>query len=160
MARNGLPGLSGSASFGPQTHTDPDFRSSTLGRPLITGAYSKDPKADEKQDTSTYNALFLVDQLGNNLDKPYRKTELLAFGEYLPLSEQFPFLLKLLPFVSNFGRGHGPEVMKWETPQGVIKWGGQICYEGLYPSFTRGLAEKGADILVNVTNDSWFGKNL
>ncbi len=131
-----------------------------LGRPLITGAYSKDPKADEKQDTSTYNALFLVDQLGNNLDKPYRKTELLAFGEYLPLSEQFPFLLKLLPFVSNFGRGHGPEVMKWETPQGVIKWGGQICYEGLYPSFTRGLAEKGADILVNVTNDSWFGKTF
>ncbi|CAE79175.1 Carbon-nitrogen hydrolase: apolipoprotein N-acyltransferase [Bdellovibrio bacteriovorus HD100] len=131
-----------------------------LSRPLITGAYSKDPKADEKQDTSTYNALFLVDPLGNNLDKPYRKTELLAFGEYLPLSEQFPFLLKLLPFVSNFGRGHGPEVMKWDTPQGSVRWGGQICYEGLYPSFTRGLAEKGADILVNVTNDSWFGKTF
>ncbi|WP_374001518.1 apolipoprotein N-acyltransferase [Bdellovibrio bacteriovorus] len=128
--------------------------------PLITGAYSKDPKTDEKKDTSTYNALFLVDHLGNNLDKPYRKTELLAFGEYLPLSEQFPFLLKLLPFVSNFGRGQGPEVMTWDRPEGTIKWGGQICYEGLYPNFTRGLSAKGADILVNVTNDSWFGKTF
>lgn len=131
-----------------------------LKTPLITGAYSKDPKTDEKKDTSTYNALFLIDPNGNNLDKPYRKTELLAFGEYLPLSEQFPFILKLLPFISNFGRGHGPEVMTWERPEGTIHWGGQICYEGLYPNFTRGLSQKGADILVNVTNDSWFGKTF
>lgn len=128
-----------------------------LGRPLITGAYSKDAKTDERKDSSTYNALFLVDPNGNNLDKPYRKTELLAFGEYLPLSEQFPYLLKLLPFVSNFGRGQGPEVMTWNVQDQKIRWGGQICYEGLYPNFTRGLSKKGADILVNVTNDSWFG---
>lgn len=130
----------------------------SLGRPLITGAYSKDPKTDEKVDTSTYNALFLVDTAGNNIDKPYRKTELLAFGEYLPLSEQFPFLLKLLPFVSNFGRGQGPEVMKWTFNNEPLLWGGQICYEGLYPAFSRGLVQKGAHILVNVTNDSWFGR--
>lgn len=129
-----------------------------LGKPLITGAYSKDPKTDEKVDQSTYNALFLVDAQGNSLDKPYRKTELLAFGEYLPLSETFPFLLKLLPFVSNFGRGHGPEVMAWNFQGHTIHWGGQICYEGLYPQHTRGLEQKGADILVNVTNDSWFGR--
>lgn len=128
-----------------------------IGRPIITGAYSKDPKTDVKLDQSTYNALFLVDAQGNNLDKPYRKTHLLAFGEYLPFSEEFPFLLKLLPFVSNFGRGQGPDVMAWNFKGDVIHWGGQICYEGLYASFTRGLEEKGADILVNVTNDSWFG---
>nr|WP_295900267.1 apolipoprotein N-acyltransferase [uncultured Bdellovibrio sp.] len=129
-----------------------------LGKPLITGAYSKDINTDEKIDHSTYNGLFLVDANGNNLDKPYRKTELLAFGEYLPLSEQFPVLLKLLPFVSNFGRGQGPTTMKWERNGESIHWGGQICYEGLYPEFTRGLAKKGADVLVNVTNDSWFGR--
>ncbi|WP_246845409.1 apolipoprotein N-acyltransferase [Bdellovibrio sp. NC01] len=128
-----------------------------IGRPIITGAYSKDEKTDVKVDQSTYNALFLVDAQGNNLDKPYRKTELLAFGEYLPLSERFPILLKWLPFVSNFGRGHGPDVMKWKFNDDVIAWGGQVCYEGLDAAFTRGLEEKGADILVNVTNDSWFG---
>lgn len=128
-----------------------------MGRPIITGAYSKDERSDVKVDQSTYNALFLVDAQGNNLDKPYRKTELLAFGEYLPFSEKFPFLLKLFPFVSNFGRGHGPDIMAWQFQGETIRWGGQICYEGLYPAFTRGLEEKGADILVNVTNDSWFG---
>lgn len=129
----------------------------TIGKPLITGAYSKDPQADDKQDRSTYNALFLVDFNANNLDQPYRKTELLAFGEYLPLSERFPILLKLLPFISNFGRGQGPKTMDWKHEENSIRWGGQICYEGLYPGFSRGLSEKGADILVNVTNDSWFG---
>lgn len=129
----------------------------SMGKPLITGAYSKDAKTDAKLDRSTYNALFLVDFQANNLDQPYRKTELLAFGEYLPLSERFPILLKLLPFISNFGRGQGPETMDWNFKGQTLRWGGQICYEGLYPAFTRGLSEKGADLLVNVTNDSWFG---
>ncbi|UOF02965.1 apolipoprotein N-acyltransferase [Bdellovibrio reynosensis] len=133
---------------------------SAMNVPLITGAYSKDPKTDETKDSSTYNALFLVDPQGNNLDKPYRKTELLAFGEYLPFSETFPVLLKLLPFVSNFGRGHGPQSMAWNNKNEKVNWGGQICYEGLYPQFTRGLAKAGADILVNVTNDSWFGRTF
>lgn len=128
-----------------------------LGKPLITGAYSKDLKTDEKLDRSTYNALFLVDFHGQSIDTPYRKTELLAFGEYLPLSERFPILLKLLPFISNFGRGQGPKTMDWQFDGATIRWGGQICYEGLYPAFTRSLSEKGANILVNVTNDSWFG---
>ncbi|HWU43834.1 MAG TPA: apolipoprotein N-acyltransferase, partial [Bdellovibrio sp.] len=129
-----------------------------LERPVLTGAFSKDEKTDAKLDQSTYNALFLVDPRGNSIDKPYRKTHLLAFGEYMPLSETFPIILKLLPFISNFGRGLGPDVISWNFRGDIIHWGGQICYEGLYPSFTRGLEEKGADILVNVTNDSWFGR--
>lgn len=131
-----------------------------LQKALITGAYSKDAQTDANKDQSTFNALFLVDFNGNNLDEPYRKTELLAFGEYLPLSERFPILLKLLPFISNFGRGQGPETMDWRHNGEIIRWGGQICYEGLYPGFSRGLSDKGADILVNVTNDSWFGKTF
>ncbi len=134
-------------------------------KPLITGAYSKDSApikvAGQKPKTNVYNALFLLDAQGHSMvGSPYRKTELLAFGEYLPLSEQFPFILTLLPFVANFGRGHGPDVMTFPHQGDEIRWGGQICYEGLYPEFTRGLSEKGADILVNVTNDSWFGKTF
>lgn len=40
---------------------------------------------------------------------------------------------------------------------GNWKLGPQICYEGLYPWFSRGLSKAGAEIFVNVTNDSWFG---
>ena len=42
----------------------------------------------------------------------------------------------------------------------LIKYGPQICYEGLYPWFTVELAKKGAQIIGNVTNDSWFGEKF
>jgi apolipoprotein N-acyltransferase len=128
-----------------------------LGKTLLAGAYAKD-HPDTQGPRLTYNALFLVDSAGNKIGEPYHKTDLLAFGEYLPLSESFPSLLKLLPFIANFGRGKGPEVLIYPHPEGEIKIGGQICYEGLYPEFTRGLALKQADVLVNVTNDAWFGQ--
>lgn len=128
-----------------------------LGKTLLTGAYGKDAPG-ERSPRQTYNSLFLVDSNAHVIGKPYNKTNLLAFGEYLPLSERFPVLLKLLPFIGNFGRGNGPEVLVYPHPEGDIRIGGQICYEGLYPEFTRGLAEKQADMLANVTNDSWFGR--
>jgi apolipoprotein N-acyltransferase len=122
-----------------------------LGRPLLTGAYSKESNA-------FFNAMFLVDSGGELLSPPYRKTILLAFGEYLPFSGKFPILREWLPFVANFGRGQGPMVFSLlRTEKKPLLLGGQICYEGLFKSLTRGLAAKGARILVNVTNDSWFG---
>jgi apolipoprotein N-acyltransferase len=126
----------------------------TIGKPLMTGAYSAEK--DDTKGTIYYNALFLVDPEANLIDTPYRKTQLLAFGEYLPLSERFPILLKWVPWISNFGRGQGPDLLTLPKNGENIHFGAQICYEGLYPEFTRGLSEKGADVLVNVTNDSWF----
>lgn len=128
-------------------------------KPLLTGAFSKDESIQDK-DKSVFNALFLLDATGKELSPPYHKTNLLAFGEYLPFSDTFPFLLKLLPFISNFGRGTGPQVLalpmnSMQSDFALI--GGQICYEGLYPDFSIELALKGAEIMVNVTNDSWFG---
>lgn len=130
-----------------------------FGKPLLTGAYSKDAPGTTAQ-RKTYNGLFLVDASAHLLDQPYHKTNLLAFGEYFPFSEYVPFLVKLLPFIANFGRGEGPKVLNYSHIEGPLKIGGQICYEGLYPDFSRGLAEQKADILANVTNDSWFGKNF
>lgn len=130
---------------------------SQLKRPVLTGAYSKDLSIEDR-DRSVFNALFLLDDKAKELSPPYRKTHLLAFGEYLPLTDTFPILLKWLPFIANFGRGIGPMNLQWnKSPDNLIKLGGQICYEGLYPEFTRSLAKQGTQILINVTNDSWFG---
>ncbi len=129
-----------------------------MNKSLLSGAYSKEETLDLKVDRATYNALFLIRPDGTSYSPPYRKTYLLAFGEYLPLSERFPILLKWLPFVSNFGRGHGPSILTLSRPdQTQLNIGGQVCYEGLYEDFSRGLSIKGAEILANVTNDSWFG---
>lgn len=129
---------------------------------LLTGAFSKDETVNDPE-RSVFNALFLLDSNGKELSKPYHKTHLLAFGEYLPFSQTFPILSRLLPFISNFGRGLGPSVLVYPKDQArgdFLLVGAQICYEGLFPEFTVGLAKKGAEIIVNVTNDSWFGASF
>ena len=119
---------------------------------LLTGAFTENINTRKQS-----NAVFLFDKQANNT-ATYQKHILLAFGEYLPLSDYFPFLLKLLPTIADFERGKGPEVLKLNTNSNKeVLLGPQICYEGLHPWFTKSLSDQNADILVNVTNDSWFG---
>jgi apolipoprotein N-acyltransferase len=124
---------------------------SEIQKPILTGAYSSDPP--EKIPRHDYNGLFLFDGSGAPLSEPYHKTKLLAFGEFTPFSDIFPFLAKISPAGSGFGRGPGPTVMNFKD----LKLGLQICYESLYPGFSEMLSKKGADLLINLTNDSWFG---
>ncbi len=118
-----------------------------INKPILTGAYSAEKLTDDY-----YNGFYLFDKEAN-LKGMYRKTHLLAFGEYFPGSKIFPFLKDVIPAISNFSKGLGPKVLELNN----LRFGAQICYEGLYPAFTASLAEKGSNILVNVTNDSWFG---
>ncbi|MBL7672330.1 MAG: apolipoprotein N-acyltransferase [Bdellovibrionaceae bacterium] len=142
----------------------------TWKKPLLTGSFSKN-HLDSDSNKNTFNAAFLISKEGERLGPPYHKTNLLAFGEYLPFSNQFPVLLKWITIVSNFGRGQGPSVFSWPQALSVdvsntnsasnaghiLKIGPQICYEGLSPDFSRELARQGADLIANFTNDSWFG---
>lgn len=99
------------------------------------------------------NSLFVLEPGKRVGESHYHKTALLAFGEYFPGGDWFPGLYQLVPEVSHFARGNGPTILD----AGGLRFGAQICYEGLFADFTRKLAQKGAQILVNVTNDSWFG---
>lgn len=116
---------------------------------LITGAYAQDIKSG-----LTTNSLFILDKNGEVQSPYYSKTILLAFGEYIPGEEQFPLLREWLPMVGHFGRGQGPEQL---LALEQYKIGAQICYESLYPDFSKSLADLGAQFIVNVTNDSWYG---
>lgn len=120
---------------------------------LFTGAFTENIQTRRQS-----NAIFVFDQNAKNTAL-YQKHILLAFGEYLPLSEYFPFLLKLFPTVADFERGVGPHTVSIVKPQSqdTVRLGPQICYEGLHPWFSKGLVDDDADIFVNITNDSWFG---
>ncbi len=124
---------------------------------LITGSYSTEFNSQTGKSVS-YNAMAFLDSNGELSGPLYRKTHLLAYGEYLPLSETFPILLTWVPMIANFGRGQGPEVFSLNIKDHAVRWGPQICYEGLYPEFSRNLARLGSQIFVNITNDSWFGQ--
>jgi apolipoprotein N-acyltransferase len=116
--------------------------------PLVTGARGFDETAGKRT-----NAFFVFNENGEATATPYHKTMLLAFGEYLPGARLFPALTKWFPRTADFARGKGPEIKSFRG----LTLGPQICYEGLFPGFSRALADQGAQLFVNVTNDSWFG---
>jgi apolipoprotein N-acyltransferase len=117
--------------------------------PLLTGAYSVDPASK-----LITNSLFVLDENGVIVPPHYSKSILLAFGEFIPGESYFPQIRKWLPATGHFARGSGPEQLL--TLHG-FKMGAQICYESLFPAFSRELAQLGAQFIVNVTNDSWYG---
>ena len=116
---------------------------------LISGSYSEDAQL------KVYNAIINISPQGV-VQQMYKKRHLLAFGEYFPGAETFPILKKLVPAVSDFGAGKEDVIFVTEKARIAL----QICYEGLYPSLTRASVLKGADAIVNVTNDSWFGQTF
>ena len=120
----------------------------STGTALVTGAFGTDGGSGKRT-----NSLFFFDRYGGMADARYDKVRLLVFGEFVPLSDLFPNVKSWFPGAGDFARGTGPGIRQI----GALRVGPQICYEGLFPAFSRSLADQGAEIFVNVTNDSWFG---
>lgn len=128
------------------------------GVPIVTGAYAlTENEKDQFGDPIFRNTVFFVSPNYSFLAEPYYKTNLLAFGEYMPLGKYLPILYKLLPFVGSYAEGSGPVVAPLELKNQRIVLGPQICYDSLAPDFSRDLSRNGAQVIFNVTNDSWFG---
>jgi apolipoprotein N-acyltransferase len=99
------------------------------------------------------NGLFALSREGTWLAPAYEKRLLLPFGEYIPGGDRFPLLKKWLPDVRDYGAGEGPVILH----VGGASLGAQICYEGLFDFIARDLANAGSQLMVNITNDSWYG---
>lgn len=104
-----------------------------------------------------YNSALLLDKDGD-LRGRFDKNILMVFGEYIPYYEQLKFIQQLIPATSNFARGSDVAVFPLDTPHGVAGLGPMICYEDIFPSFGRRLTKRGPNVLVNITNDAWFGR--
>jgi len=101
-----------------------------------------------------YNSAYLIDPQGNVLGK-YDKAHLVPFGEYVPLKRWLPFLGKLVEQVGDFSRGDIGETIGWTYG----KLGVLICYEGIFPDISQTMVRNGANLLVNITNDAWYGRS-
>lgn len=119
-------------------------------KPVLFGGYDTEKNKD-------FNALFLYAPGPGGL-RTYRKNILLPFGEYIPWIGKWKWVEKLFPLVGNFGQGIGPESIPIRLGEGrYIYMGPLICYEALFPEYTREAAKLNSELLVNITNDSWFG---
>ena len=102
-----------------------------------------------------YNAIMAFNK---NYDfiKPYGKRHLVPFGEYLPankiLKKVFPFISNMTLFDAVLTPGEGPDIMNIND----INYGGLVCFDSIFPELARKSVKDGADILIVVTNDSWF----
>jgi apolipoprotein N-acyltransferase len=106
-------------------------------------------------DYDYYNAAMLVDSMGVlNAQPPYRKSFLVPIVERVPFVN--PRWFKSLKYFGGYGRGRNTK------PFAVSfgKVGVLICYESIFPQRSREFRREGAKLIVNITNDAWFGKSL
>jgi apolipoprotein N-acyltransferase len=99
-----------------------------------------------------FNSAALVTPQGLWTDR-YDKVHLVPFGEYLPFPQLFAFAGGLTKEVGEFHRGTSREPLS----AGDERAGTFICYESIFPNEVRKFVQQGADVLVNISNDGWYG---
>jgi apolipoprotein N-acyltransferase len=100
-----------------------------------------------------FNSAFLIGPGGVVLDR-YDKHVLMPFGEYIPLGSYFPVVYSLSPETGGFTPGTGVTV--FNVP-GKVRIGQLICYEDLLAAMSRQATQAGAEVLLNILNDAWYG---
>ncbi len=129
----------------PEEHPFP-----TPPRPLVFGGLAIGEGPEGRR---LYNSAFLADVDGAIIGR-YDKRILVPFGEYLPFASRFPWLRRLSPATGRFSPGEEPTVLV--TADGV-RLGALICYEDVVPVPAREAVARGATLLLNLTNDAWYG---
>jgi apolipoprotein N-acyltransferase len=98
------------------------------------------------------NSAFLIAPDGSTVGRS-DKIHLVPFGEYVPLATFLPFVKKMVQGIGDFSPGNSV------TPLAATfgKMGILVCFEGIFPEISREYVRNGAGLLVNITNDAWFG---
>jgi apolipoprotein N-acyltransferase len=122
------------------------------GTYLLAGSPSVDAKEGRQ---AYYNSAYLVTPEGH-AGQRYDKVHLVPFGEYVPLKGILSFAGKMVAQVGDFSAGEKGRTLTWKEDNAPI--GVQICFEIIFPGLSRSLAKNGAGMLVNLTNDAWFGR--
>jgi apolipoprotein N-acyltransferase len=128
-------------------------------KPLLFGALTRTPGPPHSfKDKFPYNTALMMDAAGR-ITGSYDKVFLMIFGEYIPFYESIPWFTDLFPEASNVNRGEDPASFPLQLPGGAhYRLGPLICYEDILPGFARRVAALHPNLLVNMTNDAWFGR--
>ena len=125
-------------------------------RHLVFGTLDHD--FDDAGQRTDYNAAVLLPKDAGDAQL-YRKTRLVPFGEYIPLRREFPPFAWIVgdEVPSDFTPGREPAV--WDLGDPAIKIAPLICFEDALGEVGRLPVLRGAQVLVNVTNDAWFNRS-
>ena len=108
-----------------------------------------------------YNSAVFYTAKGEEVAR-YHKMHLVPFGEYVPLENVIGFIRNFVT-IGRFSPGDKQTLFSMVAENQPIriaaKFGVLICYEDIFPGMVRELCNNGADFLVNISNDAWFGKS-
>jgi apolipoprotein N-acyltransferase len=114
----------------------------------------------ETEDVKFYNSAVLFGPDGEERTR-YHKTHLVPFGEYIPLEPLFGILRNFVQ-IGRFSPGHEKTIFVLpstsQKPHFKARFGVLVCYEDIFPGLVRDFCRGGADFMINMTNDAWFGK--
>jgi apolipoprotein N-acyltransferase len=142
----------------PFQENDPQFREalSNLAReanaPIIAGNIGIDRTTDNARGYNLFNSASFITPQGEFAGR-YDKMHLVPFGEYVPFKEFFFFAKSLLSEVGTFDPGQHRTVFT----TGGHTYGTFICYESIFGNEIREFTKQGAEVLVNISNDGWYG---
>jgi apolipoprotein N-acyltransferase len=120
---------------------------------VVTGAIGSTPAMQGGGSAAeVFNSAALISP-GGDWTARYDKVHLVPFGEYLPFPRLFAFAGGLTKEVGEFQTGASREPLD----AGGTRLGVFICYESVFPSEVRQFANNGAQVLVNLSNDGWYG---
>lgn len=111
---------------------------------------------DEGGRLEVANAGVLYDRRGDWRGR-YEKQHLVPFGEYLPFRSLLGFLGPLVQAVGELRAGSSDQPLLSAPEQGIPPIGLSICYEIIFPHIARAQVRDGAQLLVTITNDAWYG---
>lgn len=122
-----------------------------FGVPLVLGSY-------DAEDGHEYNAAFVVEPGAAPAAAPvYRKAQLFPFTERVPAWLDRPAVRAALPWLGTWRPGHGASVLPLRLADGrTVRIAPQICYDAVNPALAIAAARAGAELIVTLSNDSWF----
>ncbi|MDM8551419.1 apolipoprotein N-acyltransferase, partial [Desulfobacterales bacterium HSG2] len=106
----------------------------------------------EKEEVDYHNSAYLIGPNGEIKGK-YDKVHLVPFGEYVPLKKWLSFAGKIVEHAGDFKPGKKGDTISL----GDYRLGVQICYEIIFPNLAGAMVKNGAVLLINITNDAWYG---
>ncbi len=108
--------------------------------------------SDAPGGTEYFNSAYFLDGKGS-LAGIYDKIHLVPFGEYIPLSGLFSFAETITKDVGSFTPGKEVRVYNLAgRPANAL-----ICFEAVFPDLARRFVRKGSQLMINLTNDGWYG---
>ena len=146
----------------PFDQSDPQFQKAIAGiaetvhAPVVVGGIGWS-YVTAARDWNYFNSAMIFGANGQYAGR-YDKIHLVPWGEYVPFAQFFSFAHKLTGRVSHFSRGTLRDTFLLDTQTGGShRYGIFICYEAVFADEVRRFARNGAEVLVNISDDGWYG---